>query len=258
MTGDEEWVRAAMTDDSMVVELLVRLNQPPPTPKPALPVDWSVRQPRSKTMTVKAMTSTTTRASPTTPLSWSGAESLSGGAGGGSGSGGTVDGGFEESSRPLHKRSHTTRSKVTGTSETATTKRSRKKKTIAELKEEEILQLKEKRHLKREIANFHITLEKQRATNESLKIMKLDLQSQPAAESVLTVACEETISHQFQQKTADCDPAPPILPPIVTGNVLDALPTGLSQVHKEVTDPVAKCALPDLNVPFEEDSYGVS
>ncbi|CAK9169744.1 unnamed protein product [Ilex paraguariensis] len=207
MMSDQEWVKAAMTDDSMVVELLVTLNQATPPPKTALPLEWTVRQPRSKTMTVKS----TTRASPTTPLSWSGATSFSGGAGSGSGSGsgGAIDGGLEESSRPLPKRSvgsDTTRSKVrvcalfllfffsgivsfidivitspvagdiTGTSERTTSKRSRKKKTLAELKEEEVLQLKEKRRLTRELACICSTLEKQRATNESLKRMKYDVQ----------------------------------------------------------------------------------
>lgn len=118
--GDEEWVKVATVDDTVVAELLVRLKQvehltpppPPPPPgptsKPALSLEWSVRQRRSKAVVVQA-SKQAPRASPTTPLSWSGATSLSGG--GGSGSGGSFDGGpEEESGRP--KRPDTSRSKV--------------------------------------------------------------------------------------------------------------------------------------------------
>lgn len=110
--ADEEWVKAATVDDTVVAELLVRLKQvkrlnptpPPPqglTPKPALSLEWSVRQRRSKAVVVQE-TKQASRASPTTPLSWSG--------GSGSG-GGSFDGGpEEESGRP--KRPDTSRSKV--------------------------------------------------------------------------------------------------------------------------------------------------
>ncbi|KAJ1376976.1 hypothetical protein SESBI_49379 [Sesbania bispinosa] len=63
-------------------------------------------------------------------------------------------------------------------SETVTTRKSRRKKTLAELKEEESLLLKERRSLKNELASLRLIVEKRRATNESLKRMKLDLESQ--------------------------------------------------------------------------------
>ena len=95
MTSDEDWVKLAMSDDSVVAELLSRLRRPDKSPPPtalALRLDWSVRQRRTRAPTryhhedVKTRTKKTKkemaeprRASPTTPLSWSGATSLSGG-----------------------------------------------------------------------------------------------------------------------------------------------------------------------------------
>lgn len=114
----DEWMRAAMTDDMLVVELLVRLKQsqassplksPPPTDTYMFPLTWSVRMPRSKSVRCDAVSQRkrggdSTRCSPTTPLSWSG---------GASPSGGTADG-FEESSRPTNRSSSSShpRSKV--------------------------------------------------------------------------------------------------------------------------------------------------
>lgn len=110
--AEEEWVKAAMTDDTMVVELLVRLHgavAPPPPPPPTLPLEWTVRQRRSRPVTVNAKKlAQSQRASPSTPLSWSVATSLSGGSGGAGGGGGS-----EESSRPnIQNISAATRSKV--------------------------------------------------------------------------------------------------------------------------------------------------
>ena len=108
--SDDEWVKEAMTDDTMVVDLLLRLFQAqPPLPKPVqtvLRLSWTVRQRRSKSAPRHGDSTTKkkakpTRASPTTPLAWSGATSASGGA---------LDG-FEESSR-LSKPTVSSRSKV--------------------------------------------------------------------------------------------------------------------------------------------------
>ncbi|MBA0821066.1 hypothetical protein Goarm_017945 [Gossypium armourianum] len=55
------------------------------------------------------------------------------------------------------------------------TKRSRRKKTFAELKEEENLLLKERVHLEKEIASTRATCKEHRATNENLKRIRLDL-----------------------------------------------------------------------------------
>lgn len=95
----DEWVRAAMTDDSMVVELLVRLKQAQAAasaPKSAVSaLKWGIRQPRSRPMLMRCDDKRDgdfdvgTRCSPTTPLSWSG--------GGAAASPSTADG-FEETS----------------------------------------------------------------------------------------------------------------------------------------------------------------
>ncbi|PPR92996.1 hypothetical protein GOBAR_AA27669 [Gossypium barbadense] len=102
MTVKDEWVRAAMTDDNVVVELLVRLKQAqaaPPAPKSAVvALKWGIRQPRSKSMLMRCDAkrdgdfNVSTRRSPTTPLSWSG--------GGGAASPSAADG-FEETSKQV-------------------------------------------------------------------------------------------------------------------------------------------------------------
>ncbi|KAI4329379.1 hypothetical protein L6164_021647 [Bauhinia variegata] len=107
---DEEWLKVAMADDAVVVRLLLSLGQPqpPPPPKkmpPCLRLDWTVRQRRSRSAPRHVGTEKKgepARASPTTPLSWSGATSASGGGG--------ADG-YEESSRPI-KPMEGSRSKV--------------------------------------------------------------------------------------------------------------------------------------------------
>lgn len=138
---DEDWVKEATGDDAMVAELLLRFKQQQVKPtesaaptvvvtsKRALSVEWKVRQRRSKAVVIRQSNKNLQgghRASPTTPLSWSGgATSISGVGGGASGSfggsGAAFDGGHEEeSSRPSpsptpsapSKRLDTTRSKV--------------------------------------------------------------------------------------------------------------------------------------------------
>uniref|UniRef100_A0A2P2JAJ4 Uncharacterized protein n=1 Tax=Rhizophora mucronata TaxID=61149 RepID=A0A2P2JAJ4_RHIMU len=135
MSDEDEWVKLAMTDDSVIVRLLLKLSEAPPVAQQpqqpvvdsgaaTLRVQWSVRQRRSRCVPRKK--GDTTRASPTTPLSWSGATatSFSGGA-----TAAAADG-FEESSLAA-KPVDTARSKVTVASETSTVKRSRKKKVCA-------------------------------------------------------------------------------------------------------------------------------
>ncbi|ESQ27101.1 hypothetical protein EUTSA_v10019140mg [Eutrema salsugineum] len=173
MSG-ENWIRAAMSDDSLVAEALLRLrhSEPPPPQKTSdaspLKLKWSVRQRRSKK-------GDQTRASPTTPLSWSGATSISGGGGGAT----TVEC-LEESSAAV-KQSETFRSTISQTSAVTTTttlfKRSRKKKTLAELKEEENMLLIERKGLKIELASIRDMVEQQRKRNNALKKIKAESQS---------------------------------------------------------------------------------
>lgn len=105
--SDDDWITLAMADDSLVVDLLLRLHRsllpttttpPPPRSAVCLQLGWTVRQRRSRSASSSRHLATgkkaePMRASPTTPLSWSCVTSGSYGGGGG----GAVDG-YEESS----------------------------------------------------------------------------------------------------------------------------------------------------------------
>ncbi|GKU87331.1 hypothetical protein SLEP1_g1747 [Rubroshorea leprosula] len=258
MVVKDEWVRAAMTDDRVVVELLVRLKQAqaaPPAPKSAVAaLKWGIRQPRSRSLTMRCDGSNkkdgdsniSTRGSPTTPLSWSG--------GGGAASPSTADG-FEETSRHVHRSlpAPASRSKGAAASETTSTtsKRSRRKKTFAELKEEEYLLLKERFHLKKEIASMRATFKEQTAKNENLKRMKLDLNLNTANNGSLSAnERDEATSSQSQQR-------------IASSQGLDDDKSLLGSC-KAVSNEGNSFPLPDLNMmPSEDDSgpetfYGTS
>lgn len=230
---EEEWLKAAIMDDTVVAELLLRLNKVNPSKKTTgLPLEWTVRQRRSRPVSVNAKKQAP-RASPTTPLSWSGATSVSCGGGG-----------YEESSEPPPlKTPCNTRSKVNGTSDATTNKRSRKKKTLAELKEEEILLIKERKQLKKELAFVHANLEKQRDTNQNLKRMK----TQQANERGTTDAYDGS-SGLYQQEVLPSNPSIPIFLDKVA-----VLPSSLEE-QQDVAALESKFILPDLNLPFGEDS----
>ncbi|KAM1200925.1 hypothetical protein ACFX2I_017129 [Malus domestica] len=188
MVVQDDWTRAAMTDDVLVVELLLRLKQAQaagpssslrsssPMSQSLLTLRWGVRMPRSKAASSgsrfdggvlhqrnsgKNGADSTTRCSPTTPLSWSG----------GTGSPSATADGFEESSCPRSKGNGTYES----TSTTNAAKRARRKKTYAELKEQESSLLKERTHLEKEIATLQATFKEQRAKNVNFKRIKIDL-----------------------------------------------------------------------------------
>ncbi|XP_039008370.1 uncharacterized protein LOC120136393 [Hibiscus syriacus] len=216
MTMKDEWVRAAMTDDNMVVELLTYVD----------------RCDAKRDGDFNA----STRRSPTTPLSWSG--------GGGSASPSAADG-FEETSKQVSRfqTAALSRSKGTAGNETTgtTSKRSRRKKTFAELKEEENLLLKEMVSLKKEIASVRATCKEQRAKNEKLKRIKLDLNLQIAKNEPEEVPYCQPRQRVFS--TLDYGPSPSL------ARALDD--------HKSLLDScnVGKVVLPDLNmIPVEDDS----
>lgn len=89
---DDEWMEMSRNDDAMVAEMLLRLRNavPPTRPSSALRLVWNVRQRRSGSRKdddeqknkkgQKGVEST--RASPSTPLSFSAATSTSCGVGG--------------------------------------------------------------------------------------------------------------------------------------------------------------------------------
>lgn len=259
-----EWVAAAMADDAVVVELLVRLKQRPPMRLP--PLEWGVRQPRSRPVfrcgttavaSRKEKPDRTARGSPTTPLSWSGGVGVGGGGGGGGADSPTVtgDGGFEDTSPPVGRSKG-----VSGGSEATigtTSRRMKKKKTFAELKAEESLLLKETTNLRKEVESMRVTVEEQRAANQRLKKMKVDLDLQPTKQPSASCSAEMERAQTLSQKTRDshldssCSAWP-------TQASLENFPLPDSTSSKEVqkiADARDKFVLPDLNVmPTEDDS----
>ncbi|XWS26180.1 hypothetical protein CRYUN_Cryun26dG0009000 [Craigia yunnanensis] len=268
----DEWVRAAMTDDNVVVELLVRLKQPqaaPPAPKSVVAaLKWGIRQPRSRPMLMRCDAkrdgdfNVSTRGSPTTPLSWSG--------GGGAASPSAADGydGFEETSRHVlgSPPAAPSRSKGTASNETTstTTKRSRKKKTFAELKEEENLLLKESIYLKKEIASMRATCKEHRARNENLKRIKLDLNLHTAKNSSLIADEPEKVPSCQPHQRVPC--SLDYIPSILTSHTVDDRKPLLDSCDegKAISNEESFFLLPDLNMmPAEDDSgtetlYGTS
>ncbi|KAK4267625.1 hypothetical protein QN277_024378 [Acacia crassicarpa] len=260
---DDDWVKLAMSDDSLVVDVLLHLQQaPPPTTttnnnySSCLHLNWTVRQRRSRSAPRHVGLSANkkdepTRASPTTPLSWSGATSPSGGGGGGAAADGS-----EESTRHT-KPLKTSRSKVANPSETTTTKRSRRKKTLAELKEEESLLLKERKNLKSELASLRHTLVEHRATNERLKRLKVDWESRQhlKTETALVASDKSMVDLPGlvdMQCHASHSVSPASVPRIVVDNVVPVPPAKDSYKPQEIVKQEASFELPDLNLPVDE------
>ncbi|XP_024994365.1 uncharacterized protein LOC112527793 isoform X2 [Cynara cardunculus var. scolymus] len=108
----DDWLTAALTNDAMVVELLIRMKQPssldsssPTTTSTALlpPIRWGHHKSRSKPFPITTTNAAAAAAasgfgkeqqsgSPTTPLYWRGGD--------GGGGGVSTSDGYEESSRP--------------------------------------------------------------------------------------------------------------------------------------------------------------
>ncbi|KAI3901136.1 hypothetical protein MKW92_004535 [Papaver armeniacum] len=278
-------------------------------------LEWGIRQPRSRQVMIRCSggsnntnnqnqnqtTSTatavqikkeggggeSTRASPTTPLSWS-----TGGCGSGGGGGGGVSicggDGYEDSSKLIRQRPTSAASlrsiKVNGTSE-PNNRRARKKKTFAELKEEESLMLKERFHLKKELATLRRSWEEEKARNNQLKRIKMqiDLQHISANQRVTKVISQEVIySQSCNNGGIDQTLMLPIcnnggidqtlmLPMVLIGDRHDVgmsvvPPATLTLSNNEPKENEARQSLfdlPDLNEPFGEDSgpevlYGMS
>lgn len=260
----DDWVTAALFDDSVVAELLSRLKQSSSSsssslscqpPKPlSLPLGWGHRQPRSKppsTTTKKDSAThtapTTTRCSPTTPLSWSG--------GAASPSDGAYDDCSNSSTRPLlctsSSSSDPSRSKGAFAADapngSSHNKKSKKKKTFAELREEEDLLLKERVTLKRELASLHVTFKEQRARSENLKRFKIDLNLQTSGGEVCGATGDRQVvgprNKCSQMEVSTCDHAHS-----------SASSRG---VEKDVDLQRRSCfVLPDLNMTPSEEDFG--
>ncbi|XP_010539527.1 PREDICTED: uncharacterized protein LOC104813579 [Tarenaya hassleriana] len=211
---NENWIGAAMSDDALVVEILLRLRHSEPPVKSggvsAPTLDWRVRQRRSKA----GKKGDQARASPTTPLSWSCATSFSGG--------------VEESSGAI-KPPETVRSKISRMIKTTPFKRSRRKKTLTELKEEESLLLKERNSLRNELESVQALLEQQRARNNALKKLK--------AESQASVPCKVAATMMMMTPASSSH--------------------HISSSKREESDSDMRkgssFSLPDLNIPLDND-----
>ncbi|KAL9230287.1 hypothetical protein vseg_005660 [Gypsophila vaccaria] len=238
--ANEPWLTAAISDDTVVADILLRLKHSPDT-LPPLPPTWGTRQPRSKPSTSSPSLSTSTaavddkthtRRSPTTPLSW------------------TSEGGCEDSSslNLPHPPPLRSRSKISAASDTPTTsnKRPRRKKTFNELKEEESSLLKERSYLKKELATLHMTLKEQRSLNNNLKRIKLDLQVESGIKSEAIPYSEERNRSQYETPKSSSSSVSKQVKTETTSQHLRLPQKGASS-----QEPVF--VLPDLNMAPEED-----
>ncbi|KAG2245278.1 hypothetical protein Bca52824_092878 [Brassica carinata] len=223
MLVKDEWVTAAMTDDQMVVELLIRLkhagtvvSEDPATNLP--PLRWGGRQRRSRTsrfggggvVSLKKDVDGSARGSPKTPLSWSGGS----GSGGGGSASPSADG-FEDTSRQASCSTSTGfGSKFFPTNEITSSLSKRlkiKKSSSSELKYQENLKLKERIDLQKEIASLRETFDEQNVKNQRLKRIKLDLNSghvkneTPRVDRILKPQCESKSCRIEGNRTASSE-----------------------------------------------------
>ncbi|KAJ1429169.1 hypothetical protein SESBI_08525 [Sesbania bispinosa] len=231
----------AMADDTLVADLLLSLKQPKKTP--CLNIQWTVRQRRTRWPSPAHKKPELARASPTTPLSWSAS------------AGAAATDGYEESSRPT-KPFHHSRSKVGDQSETAPGKK-RKKRTLPELLEEEKMLLKERKNLKNELAALHVTVEKHRATNESLKRIKVDMVSQQTSK---TTSLERGKAVLEPPQLVE-EPSKVVEEKVVGVGGDESLVCAenassiFNSIQEENINQVSSSfMLPDLNLPFEEEA----
>ncbi|KAK4783058.1 hypothetical protein SAY86_007432 [Trapa natans] len=262
MTLKDDWVRAAMMDDTVVVELLVRLKEarcsapiktaedPPRARMELPPPGWGIRQPRTRLafkceVASPAKGGDLTRNSPTTPLSWSA---------GTASSSGTADF-YEDSDLPAGGSS---RSKVivANDSTSSPNKKLKRKKTIAELKEEESLLLKERLHLNKELAVLNVTFADQRVRNENLKRMKLNFNAQ-ILKSATRAMDEQPYkatcgAHGQMEMSSLYYSASTMLPPHASG---EYPPSDVPAEPEPSEKGGTSFGLPDLNLmPCEDDS----
>ncbi|MCL7032058.1 hypothetical protein MKW94_006193 [Papaver nudicaule] len=271
----DEWIQSAMTDDNMVAELLMRIssdsyassildgtnNIKNSTDSEIIPlIRWGLRKPRSRLLhnnsiqyhrQITKKENDLTRASPTTPFSWSPGSSISGGSGSGNSNSGVVDC-YEESSRPsIWSTSHNSRSKVTATTG-PNANRSRKKQKVADFKEEESFLLKEKINLKKELVRLKNNYEGRKAVNDSLKIFKLDLETRSTRETSASCDASSRASYSDQLRNArEIIDETPVFQKRGKFNGLE-----FCEVETKLSSAVRGSffVLPDLNMPLEEDS----
>ncbi|KAF5741758.1 hypothetical protein HS088_TW10G00764 [Tripterygium wilfordii] len=244
MSQNDDWVQVALTDDAVVADLIVRLRQPLPckrkgkAPAPAMEMAtlcprWTVRQQRSKQVVIKKKAGESPlRASPTTPLSWSEATSVSGG-------------GAEESSCFVKSLP------AAATSEERFSKRGRKRKqTVADLQAVESSLLNENIILKSELERLHSDVEKVRAVNATLKIMTANVLSRHMMETFTAASASKQVAlNQSRQ--------PVILAQDPTYSMSQGVACiKLDQCHRSSEGAMEPSfVLPDLNLPVDESGF---
>ncbi|CAL0327186.1 unnamed protein product [Lupinus luteus] len=245
MILNDDWVSSALSDDTLVADLLLTFkNTVSVKPHVMFSFAWGLKKPRSNLASRSRLPHAhvspcggargSARCSPTTPLSWSGAASPSD----------TADGNDD------CNRHHVARSKATSASgftvNSASTKKCKRKKTVAELKEQESSLLKERVYLEKEIANKNAIFSQEKAKNERMKRMKLDFgtkwHSNPSSTSV-ELQCTPT--GQPHQRIIV-----PLAPIKVTHTIQDDSHSQVSESRRNF------CLIPDLNMmPPDDDSY---
>ncbi|KAI4379879.1 hypothetical protein MLD38_006120 [Melastoma candidum] len=270
MVTKDEWLRSAMSDDRMVADLLLRLRHPH-SPSPSFssssfarssssllpPPRWGIRLPRTR-MAYRCdgapscspeKKPDSARNSPTTPLAWST------GGGGGTGDGGVsssgTTNGFDEPALPVF-RSSDSRSEVVVADDPGTTdaNKSKRKKTFAELKEEEAELLKERVYLEEEIATLRMTFKERAATNENLKRMKLGFDLNAANGSTMAVDEKEGTASSLEKDTALTHRTPPL-----SQDARWTVGSSSCQVSLPGEEPDGGFILPDLNMTPSENDF---
>jgi hypothetical protein len=190
MTTDD-WVQSALTDDTIVVHLLFKLKQASPSPSPSTPPvlppsGWGHRHARSKPGTSGKKEA---RYSPTTPLSWSAAAA-------------SASDDYEDASHPCRSKGIFANESTVATSNN---KISRKRKTYNQLKEEESLLLKERTHLKKELASVRSSVKVEKSRSESLKRVEMN-HNRPILQRLKasTSSSSSSLRKQKQVESKEC------------------------------------------------------
>lgn len=233
-SSSDQWVKSALKNDTLVVELLLQLKSSPdsdsfkPTAIPSKdvttpsrrillpPPGWSNRKIRSKSSNKDQ------RGSPTTHLSWSG--------GGCSGSDGVSDLSYGARSSKANEGASTS---------SYNNNKSLKRKTFVDHKDEEGSLFKGRIHINKELTSKCVTLNQQLATtNENVKKIKVD------SDQKLLNKLGRMGEHQRQTKT----------PSLASQSVKISI-----RVEAKTEAPQRGFVVPDLNMtPNEEDLVAMS
>ncbi|XP_057454120.1 uncharacterized protein LOC130745766 [Lotus japonicus] len=184
----DNWVEMAMADDSLVANLLLSFNR---SESRNLTVQWPIRHRRSQRRKSKFA-----RTSPSTPLSLTAAATAS------------------DDSTPPAKPLDDAGSKAGDQSETASAKRTRKRRTLPELLEKEKLLLKESADLENQLKSLTFTVDKHRFRNQRLKSkmrMKVSV-SRQSSNIVATSLVSEKAVHDPPQLVKKAHQSELVLP----------------------------------------------